>query len=323
MYKWYQKAEICYVYLADFSLSQQVLALNQQERITKFAKSRWFTRGWTLQELLAPQYVVFYDRDWIELGSRSFLEHEISQATRISPKHMKQPKDASVATKMSWASIRNTSREEDIAYSLLGLFDIHMPLIYGEGQNAFFRLQSEIIRTSSDESIYAWIDSSLSSSGLLARTPRAFYHSSDIVPIEGLSSLRRSPPYMTNRGLAIEIKGSQKSQEYGEEHLLLNCARLAKPEYLFKLKLRSQGQLASRIDVPNFAFYKARVAEPLNVKMKTIYVENGVKPVTQVPRPSLYVQECLPLDIKLGPAAQDTLLFLRYLEPFEYVLFFI
>ena len=331
MYKWYQKAEVCYVYLADFSLNQQVvnssLPWDQQVRINKFADSRWFTRGWTLQELLAPEHVVFYDRDWIEIGSRSFLKHVICEATYISPKHMKQPRGASIATKMSWASNRETSREEDMAYSLLGLFDIHMPLIYGEGENAFFRLQSEIIRNSSDESIYAWSDSDLDACGLLARSPRAFYHSSEIVPMEGLNSLPRSPPYMTNRGLAIETLGSQKSRGHVKQYTFwdvpLNCARLAQPEHPFKLRLRSQGQLASRIGVSDLPFYEASVAIShkldVNVKSETLYVEN--RNISQSWFRSTRLHRYF--GVNLSQAAQDIMLFFKYHTPFEYVLSFI
>lgn len=234
-----------------------------------------------MQELLAPEHVVFYDRNWIELGSRSFLKHEISEATRISPEHMKRPRSASVATKMAWASTRETSREEDIAYSLLGLFDINMPLIYGEGTKAFFRLQSEIIRTSSDESIYAWADDALYSSGLLAPSPRAFRNSSDIVPMEGLNSLSRSPPYMTNRGIAIQIVESRKPlKSMDHSHLTLtvplNCAKASQREHSFKLHLQRRGrQAASRINVDRIEFYGAKVPED-NITSKSVflYVEN-------------------------------------------------
>ncbi|KAH8805451.1 heterokaryon incompatibility protein-domain-containing protein [Xylogone sp. PMI_703] len=134
MYQWYKKAEICYAYLSDVP------------EVT-FKKSRWFTRGWTLQELIAPYSIQFYDNSWNSLGSKQELAQEISQFTGIhSLALMGDYLDHfSVAQKMFWASNRVTTKEEDIAYSLLGLFGINMPLLYGEGEkNAFLRLQAEI-----------------------------------------------------------------------------------------------------------------------------------------------------------------------------------
>ena len=199
MYRWYREAQVCYVYLADFSLTE-----SQDGNGTPFRSSRWFTRGWTLQELLAPKYVIFYDRDWIEIGSKVFLRGELSEICRISEDHIWKPQDASVATKMSWASRRETSREEDIAYCLLGLFRVNMPLLYGEGKNAFYRLQCEIIHSSPDESIFAWMDPNLSYGGLLAREPRAFEGSNEVVPVQ-LRDRIRKPYFIVNRGLSIEL----------------------------------------------------------------------------------------------------------------------
>ncbi|KAI4095251.1 MAG: hypothetical protein LQ339_007310 [Xanthoria mediterranea] len=205
MYRWYQDSRICYVYLADF-----VLEKAQQEngftfrKCRTFRESRWFRRGWTLQELLAPKHVVFYDAEWMEIGSKNLLQTHLTNICRISTRHLFNPKEASVAAKMSWASGRQTTRVEDVAYSLLGLFEINMPLIYGEGQNAFFRLQREIIQSSSDESIFAWTERGFDYSGLLASSPQCFRDSSDIVPIR-LKTLDRPPYSMTNQGLSIDL----------------------------------------------------------------------------------------------------------------------
>ena len=312
MYKWYQNAEICYVYLADFSLQPY-----QPTTGIHFTRSRWFTRGWTLQELLAPEHVVFYDRDWIELGSRSFLEHEIGEATRISPEHMRQPRSASVATKMSWASTRQTSREEDMAYSLLGLFDINMPLIYGEGMKAFFRLQSEIIRTTSDESIYAWSDRDLLWSGLLARSPAAFRDSGDIVPVEELNSLPRSPPYMTNRGIAIEILESRTMlQSMDHSHFTLtvplSCAKASQKNLPLKLQLRPRGQVASRIESWKIEFYEAEIPEDkITSKRVLFYVENIH---AELKATVLKTNSFTPVGVTLTPAAKGQLVFSKHLH---------
>ena len=199
MWKWYRESQMCYVHLADCYSSHGNRDLRD---------SRWFTRGWTLQELLAPERVVFYDANWQEMGSRSYLQHEISEICNIAPFHFKDPTAASVATKMSWASSRVTTREEDLAYSLLGLFDINMSLIYGEGSKAFFRLQSEIIRSSSDHSIFAWKMRTYRpepmETGMLAPNIECFASSDDIVP-KHFQGLPRTPYQITNRGIQIEL----------------------------------------------------------------------------------------------------------------------
>lgn len=151
MFQWYQRAVICYAYLNDYiNHSEQDVQMNS------FHRSRWFTRGWTLQELIAPRDVWFYDRNWTSIGSRTLLAHHIESATGASLNNLLNFKSCSVAKRMSWASKRQTTREEDLAYCLLGLFDINMPLLYGEGSKAFIRLQLEIMRNSDDESIFVW-----------------------------------------------------------------------------------------------------------------------------------------------------------------------
>lgn len=149
MFRWYQQAAVCYAYLGDVQSTQAGL-------LEQIFHSRWFTRGWTLQELIAPVYLLFLDCNWIEIGTRSYLSSTVEDVTGISPSDMANFRDCSVATKMSWASKRQTTRTEDQAYCLLGLFDINMPLLYGEGDKAFLRLQYEILRASNDESIFAW-----------------------------------------------------------------------------------------------------------------------------------------------------------------------
>ncbi|KAH3968916.1 hypothetical protein HBI65_119520 [Parastagonospora nodorum] len=138
MYRWYQRAARCYVYLSD------VVASDGWE---KFRQSRWFTRGWTLQELLAPRRVDFFDANGKHLGDKHALAEQISYATKIphgaltdQPLH-----NFSVEERLTWAQHRRTKREEDGAYSLLGIFDVSMPLVYGEGKDkAYYRLLHEI-----------------------------------------------------------------------------------------------------------------------------------------------------------------------------------
>ncbi len=132
MYEWYEKAQACCVYLVD------VFTTGIDDG---FYMSKWFSRGWTLQELLAPGTVVFCNKSWVQLGTKWSLIDEISRATGIKPDQMIDHKRVSIATKMSWAALRETTRIKDIAYSLLGLFGINMLLLYGEGPKAFMRLQ--------------------------------------------------------------------------------------------------------------------------------------------------------------------------------------
>ena len=149
MFRWYQKAARCYVYLTDVSIHdgketpQQCLFHWEPT----FRKSRWFTRGWTLQELLAPTLVDFFSLEGERLGSKLSLEVIIHEITSIPRAALRGgPLDCfSSDERMSWASYRHTKEEEDQIYSLLGIFDVSMPLIYGEGkEKAYKRLQEEI-----------------------------------------------------------------------------------------------------------------------------------------------------------------------------------
>jgi hypothetical protein len=152
MFHWYQESVICYVFLSDVSTIDDI-----DNNDSEFSRSQWFTRGWTLQELLAPKNVMFFSSTWKYLGTKSTLSTQISAITSIDRVFLEGEdlRSASIAHRMSWASKHVTKREEDIAYCLLGIFDVNMPLIYGEGPKAFRRLQEEILRNSSDESFFA------------------------------------------------------------------------------------------------------------------------------------------------------------------------
>ena len=198
MFQWYKNSAKCYAYLPDILTKEREggdenppLAWEQD-----FERSTWFERGWTLQELLAPKHVEFFDRGGISLGTKTSLRDIISSVTHI-------PTDVlcgqnfnrySIAQKMSWAAGRKTTRGEDLAYCLMGLFGVNMPLLYGEGfEKAFLRLQQEIIKDSADDSIFAWKDEKrYAVHGLLAPSPAAFTDSCEIVPIR---SPRRNIPF--------------------------------------------------------------------------------------------------------------------------------
>jgi hypothetical protein len=211
MFKYYQRAGICYAYLADV----QTELLEEGEG--SLAASRWFTRGWTLQELIAPDDIHFYSSNWHFLGSRVSLGRYISTITGIDDKilqHSVALSDVSVAKRMSWAAQRSTTREEDIAYCLLGIFNINMPLLYGEGERSFLRLQEQIVQNTADHSLFSWspMSSSLEGQseggvGILACHPREFASCAKVVPLEGYTPLYRDDePYaMTNKGLQIRL----------------------------------------------------------------------------------------------------------------------
>ena len=219
MWEWYSRSSECYAYLADVARLP-----DRKEEIEGFAKSVWFTRGWTLQELLAPQYVLFLSKEWDILGYKGptrggkkpesdgpLLNETVSTVTRIPPRVLSNPGFAhatSIAQRMSWMASRSTLRLEDNAYCLLGLFDVNMPMLYGEGWKAFERLQREILARYSDESIFAWVpDHAYAKSGpltgMLAPIPRLFAQSDSIVVSQHHD---RPPTTMTNRGLEIKLQ---------------------------------------------------------------------------------------------------------------------
>jgi hypothetical protein len=146
MFKWYQAAGICYVYLEDVDVGANIVNPD-------VSRCRWFSRGWTLQELVAPANVVFYDYKWSYIGNKrdgGGFQVQLSRTTGIDARVLSGAvdlEDLSVACRMSWAASRTTSRPEDIAYCLIGIFQVNMPLLYGEGSRAFIRLQEEILRS--------------------------------------------------------------------------------------------------------------------------------------------------------------------------------
>ncbi len=156
MYKWYSCASQCYAFLHDVDDDDDPRAAGSQ-----FRMSVWFTRGWTLQELIAPSMLVFLTKDWTTIGTKHGMAPIVSEVTGVDIGILQGTdslETVSVARRMSWASARSTTREEDEAYSLMGLFGIHMPTIYGEGRHAFIRLQEEILKQFPDDTLFAWGD---------------------------------------------------------------------------------------------------------------------------------------------------------------------
>ena len=206
MYEWYTQSSVCYAYLQDVQIDE-----DYSHHKSSFRTSQWFTRGWTLQELIAPNDVIFYAAGWKEIGRKSQLAKTLHDITRVSECVLLSPREAlpriCISQIMYWASGRRTTRKEDRAYSLLGLFRINLPILYGEGNSAFMRLQAELVRVYLDHTVFAWHLKS-SSSGLLADCPDAFAYSGDVrkLPLKLYNDGKPNEFRYTLSNLGLEIK---------------------------------------------------------------------------------------------------------------------
>ncbi|GAB1316317.1 hypothetical protein MFIFM68171_06527 [Madurella fahalii] len=202
MYEFYENAAVCYVYLADLEPG------NEDALANTLPQCRWFTRGWTLQELIAPSEVLFFDKEWRYRGSKRELAELLCSITGIPEALLQKDamlSDFAVARRMSWASMRVTTRVEDMAYCLLGIFEVNMSLIYGEGLKAFERLQTAIVRTTPDLSIFAWVDDRVPCpefASVLAEASRQFARCGDIEVAPGDSIYANF--VITNRGVQLD-----------------------------------------------------------------------------------------------------------------------
>ena len=232
MFRWYRKSKVCVVHLEDVSKQPEPKVVEiepDSEPATPppsplsppgFHQSRWFRRGWTLQELIAPKTLYFYDSAWNNIGEKGELEQVIWRITGIDLDVLRDHDllhTKGIARRFSWASQRETTRIEDIAYCLMGIFSVNMPLHYGEGKMAFIRLQEEIMRSRYDHSLFAWshhfstaawgsghyVESNpVLGLGILAPHPDAFTRSAGITP----HSTRTEPYTVTNRGIQIHLR---------------------------------------------------------------------------------------------------------------------
>jgi hypothetical protein len=226
MYRWYQDANVCYAYLADVPSK------------AKFSGSRWFTRGWTLQELIAPSKMIFFDEGWKELGTKENLRESVSNCTGIPGSVLSESdgvEKVSIAQRMSWGAKRKTTRLEDRAYCLMGIFGINMPLLYGEGERAFLRLQEEIMRISDDHSLFAW-RSSDNRGGLLATSPASFIDSHNIVQSNPFDT-SNSPLTVSSRGIHFEVRFIGRGRQ-GLGLAILHCKERGGEDKLIAIYVR-------------------------------------------------------------------------------------
>ncbi|KAK1756423.1 hypothetical protein QBC47DRAFT_186046 [Echria macrotheca] len=211
MYKWYWDAHRCIAYLNDVD--------DTDYESHGFRRTRWFTRGWTLQELLAPDELEFYNRNWNYMTTKSKAASAIQRITGISSMAFRNrayvdSNSRCVAERMSWAANRKTTRVEDEAYCLIGIFKVNMPLLYGEGDRAFQRLQQQIIANYDDQTIFAWgfgqpVTLIPSFEGVLAPSPSSFSHgvqrADRDMPFCPWNNLLETPYSMANVGLSITV----------------------------------------------------------------------------------------------------------------------
>ncbi|KAK3995539.1 putative vegetative incompatibility protein HET-E-1 [Cladorrhinum sp. PSN332] len=306
MFRWYHDADRCYAYLSDVNIPES------EDRPSKsFEDSRWFTRGWTLQELIAPRDIRFYDCQWNLIGSRQphsnnnlripGLAKRIRKCTNIPleillwyvPEEERQKNHSvptfslerhlraiSVAQRLSWASNRSTTRTEDEAYSLMGLFGVHMPLLYGEGRRAFFRLQEEIMKTTSDQSILAF-DNHMDPTCnlLLADSPQCFASS------EIEQSLQDGPAWPGAPQSSYELSPSSKAVDVGV--------------FLCPLRSRHPDRKTRYLGILNCVYRQDLTAHPAII-LREIDIKKGTFYRSRLP-----IQKITPVDQK-GHIALDT-----------------
>lgn len=328
MFAWYRNSTVCYIYLDDVVHQE-----GSNGRDDSFKNARWFARGWTLQELMAPRVCRFYDVNWTVIGfisesyysqqvvngflressaveihlnpylpERSNISGQVSQITGIPEDvlHSGDHASFSVATKMSWVSRRETKRTEDQAYCLLGIFDVQMPLLYGEGNKAFIRLQEEILKRQPDHTLFAWRSEhnapTPTFSGLLAPSPKNFASHY----CQGLLSKHVDMPYeMTNKGLHLQVRLIKSRKTPNEVYAILDVSHGSNPRndvwYGIRLgRLGQKGQFA-RINSDEQLVTEAETADTIYMKPSHIYVQNFINhesPLYDQLKPSRVILGC-------------------------------
>ncbi|KIK99530.1 hypothetical protein PAXRUDRAFT_822692 [Paxillus rubicundulus Ve08.2h10] len=246
MYRWYRDAHICIVHLAGSS------------SVKDFPNEPWFTRGWTLQELLAPKRLRFFGKDWVPIRpkgeaqenssfhrpddkSSPFMLNAISEAADIGLDHLKNfnlnPNSVAVSEKMRWASNRKTTRVEDVAYCLLGIFDISIPIAYGEGGRSFYRLLEAIAQRCIDPTFFAWVGEPSIYSHALPASPAGYGSKETAGVVAKIKSLASRYPIgdsgytITKLGLRVKLLVVPAEQSGGDwSHCHLTTTDKAFPQ---------------------------------------------------------------------------------------------
>lgn len=292
---------------------------------------RWWTRGWTLQELLAPRNLHFYDCVWNNHGGKRLRSLEISEITGIDLAVLENSdlmKSMPVGRKMSWVARRTTTREEDIAYCLLGVFDINMSLIYGEGQKAFIRFQEEILRKTNDLTLFAWTAQDQSEPGykgmndegwwgfrgILASSPVEFKDCREVARDHHIDLNRDFT--LTNTGLRIWTHLSKGS----EDDYILNVGSFLTGEsletrkigiYLQKTPPGFYGRLPGRL----FLAQDDNVRTRQSVGPSTIYIRKEVTSQEARRRGTSRIHQAHPRPPRASPAHLHQSQALQHLGP--------
>ncbi|KAK7979878.1 hypothetical protein PG989_012335 [Apiospora arundinis] len=250
MFKWYMHAAVCLAYLSDLDVMTESQYIRRE--LPKMMYCRWFTRGWCLQELIAPENLIFYDKEWNTVTTKAEISPYLSDITGIDQGVLQDPTklpSIPVACRLSWASRRETTRVEDQAYCLLGIFNITMPMLYGEGPKSFLRLQEEILRQDGDLSLFAWLPDAGQHEiymDMFALSPKQFTSSLNIFSTTKGNLHTRDVCSISNRGVqmsrtnVISIQTDQrKTSPY--YYVSLGCYSKSVGPWVLKLKMVGPG----------------------------------------------------------------------------------
>lgn len=272
MFRYYRQAAVCYVFMTDVSnriehhrseiYRRSPESRSEMDHVCKigfFGESGWFQSGWTLQELLAPRQLLFFDHSWNCIGNKDSLLPDLARATGISEKDLETNVEelldrTCIAVKMSWAALRKTKYKEDMAYCMFGILQVDdMPISYGEEEYAFMRLQERLVEKFTDESIFAWTlypqpsTSPLKQYGMLAPWITCFAGLSraKIVPRTGNSRMPRQSPGFRPFRQGIEVKLPMKMPDHNEGFHWNDSEAAKMTEYKLGLNCWIEGQESS------------------------------------------------------------------------------
>ncbi|KAI1156065.1 heterokaryon incompatibility protein-domain-containing protein [Nemania diffusa] len=281
MFDWYKLSAVCFAYLSDLktdaSKTPTTLWRDEEQQLV----CRWFQRGWTLQELLAPAKLEFYDSAWQLKGLKTdwWVVRQLLSMTGIRSEKVFQNsyaiREIAVGERMSWASNRQTKRIEDLAYCLLGIFQVNMPMLYGEGTRAFQRLQEEIMRNSADMSLFCW-KAGLGGQkyrGLLARSPVEFASYYDTFR-QSQNRWHTAEPekefVVTNKGIRIEADLG----EFVHTNGIITALRCTLPpdDHVVFIPLRHYRESIYVRQTPD----SIMIVDLVGTQMKTIYIAKDI-----------------------------------------------